>query len=440
VQIQLRDRRARRGAAGAYLVQGLCFAGLLSQVPALQKKFDFTDGQLELILLVVPVVAGLGSLLAGILAPRIGSGLVLRIAGPLVCAAMTCVGFAGTRAELYPSVALFGLALGLVDATMNMQGVAVQHRYGRSILVSFHGAWSIGGIAGALADSGAGRLGLELGPTLGSIALAGVILALLAGPLLYRRAEAVVPTQPLPAEPAEPTGPTGPARRAGRPGQAPKIPWRPLVPIGIAVMMMYIADSATSNWSAKYLDTAMRAGRGVVPLGLAAYLTCQVLGRLVADRPVRRYGPVPPVAVGGLVGGVGMAAVALAPTAAVAVAGFAVVGLGLCVVVPQSFSAAGALDPTGSGVAVARINLFNYVGFVAGAALIGEVDQAAGLRWAFAVPAILCLVVFALAPSFRVAAVGASGWGVPSWGAAGEQPRLSRRPAAPDTRDTAPRR
>jgi MFS family permease len=82
-----RDRRARLGVAGAYLVQGLCFAALVTRVPTLQKSFGFTDGQLTLILLVVPVLAGVGSVLAGLLVPRRGSGVVLRVAGPAVCVA-----------------------------------------------------------------------------------------------------------------------------------------------------------------------------------------------------------------------------------------------------------------------------------------------------------------------------------------------------------------
>jgi MFS family permease len=382
-----RDRRARFGAAGAYLVQGLCFAGLVTRVPTLQKSFHFSDGQLTLILLIVPVVAGVGSVLAGVLAPRIGSALVLRVAGPTVCLAMTVVGFAPDRAVLYVAITVFGLALGAVDATMNMQGVAVQQRYGRSILASFHGVWSIGGILGSLANAGAGRLHLHLGPNLGIIALVGFVLALSVGPLLYRRDEsaALAVDQPADAPP-------------------PRIAWAPIVLVGLAVMLMYISDSATSNWSAKYLQDALRASNSVAPLGLAGYLLCQMLGRLVADWPVRRLGPVLPVAVGGVIGVAGMTLVAVARVPGLAIAGFAIVGFGLCVVVPQSFSAAGALDPTGSGVAIARVNLFNYVGFVVGAGLIGVVDQAAGLRWAFAVPAVLCLGIVGLAPSFRIAA------------------------------------
>jgi MFS family permease len=387
VPIEPRDRRARIGAAGAYFVQGLCFAGLVTRVPTLQKNFGFSDNALLLILLVVPVVAGVGSLLAGALAPRFGSAIVLRIAGPAVCATMTAVGFAPTRPVLYASVAAFGLALGAVDATMNMQGVAVQHRYGRSILVSFHGAWSIGGILGSLANAGAGRLHLSLGPNLGIIALVGLGIALSVGPSLYRHREAAALAVELPPQ-----------------GAPPRIPWRPIVLVGLAVMLMYISDSATSNWSAKYLEDALHASASVAPLGLAGYLGLQMLGRLVADWPVRRFGPVLPVAVGGLVGGAGMLLVSAAHNATLAITGFAIVGLGLCVVVPQSFSAAGALDPTGSGVAIARVNLFNYVGFVVGAGLIGVVNDAAGLRWAFAVPAVLCLGIVGLAPAFGVAA------------------------------------
>jgi MFS family permease len=377
-----RDVRARAGVSGAYFVQGLCFAGLLSQVPSLKDKFGFTEDDLTLVLLAVPVIAGLGSVLAGYLAPRWGSAAVLRISGPLVGVMMTVVGLVPNRLGLYLSVSLFGLFLGSVDASMNMQGVAVQRRYGRSLLASFHGWWSLAGITAALGTAGFTKIGVRLPVQLGVIAAVGIAVALSVGPLLLRQAETV---EPLPA------------------GPAPRIPWRPIVLVGLAVMVMYISDSATSNWGAVYLRDALHGSRSVAPLGLGAYLTCQVLGRAGADRLVRRFGPVPVVAVGGLVGAAGMALVAAAPRPWLGILGFGIVGAGLCVVVPQSFSAAGALDPTGSGLAVARVNLFNYVGFVVGAALIGAVAKGASLRWAFTVPAVLALVIVALAPSFGVA-------------------------------------
>jgi MFS family permease len=358
----------------------MCFAALLTQVPVLQEKFAFSEVGLSLVLLAVPVVAGVGSVLAGLLAGRLGSAIVLRTGGLGVCASILGTGLVSSRTALYVDLAAVGLCLGLVDATMNMQGVAVQRRYGRPLLASLHGVWSAGGIAGALATALTAHGHWTLASALGGVAIVGAGVALAAGPRLLR--------------PAEEAGPL-------RDGVAAAVPWAPIVAVGTAMTLMYIADSATSNWSAVYLHTGLHSSPSVAALGLAAYQTCMVLGRALADRFVARHGPVRAVAAGGAVGVLGLLLVVAANGPALGIAGFAVLGLGLCVVVPQSFSAASQLDPAGTGLAVARVNLFNYVGFVVGAGLIGLVAQGRGLRMAFGVPAVLAIGIVVLARAFR---------------------------------------
>src|SRR5581483_830015 len=122
-----RDRQARLSAYAAFAVQGLCFASLVTQVPRLQSDHHLSDDALNLVLLLVPVIAGVGSVLAGVLFTRIGSGWVLRITQPLVCLAIIAIGLTGSsNAALYPAVALFGLFVGAVDAAMNAQAVSVE--------------------------------------------------------------------------------------------------------------------------------------------------------------------------------------------------------------------------------------------------------------------------------------------------------------------------
>jgi MFS family permease len=382
-----RDRQARIAVSAAYAVQGLCFAGVVTQTAALQKRFDLTDIHLSLVLLSVAILAGVGSVLAGILAPRLSSRVVLRGSALGVCAGVALVGLSPTLAVLYASLVVFGVAVGGVDATMNMQGVDVQARYGRTILNSFHGWWSVAGITAGLIGSGAGYLHLPLAVTTGVIAVLGVATALTAGPRLVTRAE----------EDARPA----PHVQDGTP--PPAIRWWPVMLIGCAVMVVYIGESSASSWSSVLLDKALAAPAWVLPLGLSAYLTFQLLGRVIADRVVARIGVVPTVAAGGLLGAAGFGLIVVATTPALALAGFAVVGVGLCVVVPMAFSTAGALDPTGSGVVIARVNLFNYAGFVVGSFLIGVVGESIGVRPAFAVPAALALFIVPLAFAFRPA-------------------------------------
>jgi MFS family permease len=386
--VTVRDRRARIAASGAFAVQGVCFAAVFSQVPTLRDKFGLDETQLTLVLAAVPIVAGVGSVLAGTLTPRIGSGPVLRTAALGVSIAMAAIGLAPTLGILYAVVAVFGLAVGGVDATMNMQGVAVQRRYGRSILQSCHAWWSVAGIGSALAAIGAGHFGLSLEVFLGAVAAVGAIIALSIGPGLLKRDEE---TSDLPAEQLD----------AGH-----RIPWGPVVLVGLAVMVMFIGDSATTSWSTIFMTDVLGATGGAVPAALFAYLTCQLLGRTVADRFIARAGAMATMITGALLAAVGFGVVATAAAALVAVAGFALVGVGLSVVVPLSFSAAGALDPAGTGVAIARVNLFNYAGVVVGALVIGVVGELVDLRVAFAVPAVLVLLILALAPAFRVAGTG----------------------------------
>jgi MFS family permease len=390
VMVSPRDRLARTGVAGAYFVQGMCFAALLTQVPALQAKFGFSAGELSLVLLAVPVVAGVGSVLAGMLAARLGSAPVLRLGGIGVCAAIVGTGAVASRTALYLVLAAVGLFLGLVDATMNMQGVAVQRRYGRPVLASFQGVWSTGGIAGALATALTAHWRWTLVPSLGAVAVLGAAIALAAGPHLLRRVDEVslVPDT-----------------------VAASIPWAPIAAVGTAMMLMYIADSATSNWSAVYLNSGLHSTQSVAALGVLAYQASMVIGRAFADRFVARFGPVRAVAVGGVVGVMGLLLVVAARGPVLGIAGFAILGLGLCVVVPQSFSVAGELDPAGTGVAVARVNLFNYVGFVVGAALIGAVAEFFGLRVAFLVPAALAVGIVVLARAFRPRTLALGGVG-----------------------------
>ncbi|MFG2005697.1 MFS transporter [Spirillospora sp. NPDC048911] len=383
-----RDRQARFATYAAFAIQGLCFASLVTQVPKIQKSHDLSDATLSLVLLMVPVIAGVGSVLSGFLFARLGSRPVLRISQPAVCLTIVLIGLTGDDdPALYAAVALFGLCVGAVDASMNAQAVAVERRYGVSLITGFYAVWSVAGILGGLWSSLANKVDLSLLTGFAIAAAAGVAASLPTGHRLYDKIEEAA-GQPAPAD----------LKAAGR-----SVPWRPILIVGTAMAVFYLADAAISNYGAKYLEDELSSSDWVGPLGYVAYQVAMVFSRAVADFGVRRSGPIPVVRLGALVGLVGMIGVVIAPNAFVAIPAFAVAGLGLSVIAPISYTAAGRVDPTGLGIAVSRVNVFNYVGFVLGAAVVGAISPISsenGLRLAFIVPTALILVIFATARGF----------------------------------------
>jgi hypothetical protein len=307
---------------------------------------------------------------------------VLRIAQPLVLLSVVAIGLAPGNLALYTATGLFGLFVGAVDASMNAQAVTAEKRYGKSLLTGFHAVWSAAGILAGLWIALANKVGMGLGTGFAIPAAAGLTVCLWTGRGLYPKA-------------LEAASPDGALLKAA----AKRVPWRPILVIGMAVTCMYIADSATSSYSAKYLRDDLHASGFVAPLGYVAYQICMMLSRAGADLLVRAHGATRVVAAGAIVGGLGLLTASAAPGPAVAIAGFAVAGLGLAVVVPTSFSAAGRLDPTGLGIAVARVNVFNYAGFVLGAVVAGTL--AARLWIAYAIGAALTLVILATARGFQ---------------------------------------
>ncbi|MEV0629986.1 MFS transporter [Nonomuraea wenchangensis] len=374
-----RDRQARVATSAVFALQGLSFASLLVQVANLQTKHGIDDGTLTLLLLIVPVFAGVGSMAAGTYAARHGSRPLLRLAQPVVAVAVVLAGLAPNVPLLIPVLLVFGVSVGAVDAGMNMQGVAVERRYGIQVLNGFHCVWSVLSLAGALWASAASGLPLHWIMAIPMVVV--VAGSLFAGPRLCTKEE---------EQPESEVSPIGGS-----------LPWRPLIPICLAMAFLYIGDAAVSNFNTVLMKNELHASASVIPLAYAAYQATTLAVRLGGDVAARRYGPAAIVRIGAVIATAGFLGVVLAPNQVLGIVAFGLTGVGLAVVGPQSFSAAGKLDPAGTGVAIARVNLFNYIGFILGAALIGGIAEAANYRVAYAAPLVLAAAIFVLAPAFQ---------------------------------------
>ncbi|MFJ3691184.1 MFS transporter [[Kitasatospora] papulosa] len=378
------DARLRYGRASlalSFLAQGVTFALLVTRIPAIQDRYGISDGLLPVFLAAVPVLAGVASVVTEKVVARVRPGVVLRWAQPVVMVALLGVG-AGTEVwQVAVALGVFGLAVGALDASMNMMGVSLQRAYGRSIMLGFHAAYSLGGIAGASMAWAGAHWDLSL---LVSYLPAVVVLlpAVLIGSRWYAEGRTA-----------------GDAVALGR-AQAASVPFRLLLPLCLVMAFAYIGDSTVSNWSAKYLQDVLGGSEQLATVPYNVYMVTTLLGRAVGDLGVRRFGAVAVVRGGSVLAAVGFGVVAVAPGAWWGMLGFTLLGLGLCVIVPQTFAAAGRMFPGASDVAVARLNVFNYVGFLVGSPLVGALGDAWSYRGAMLVPMVLVLATLLYARSF----------------------------------------
>jgi MFS family permease len=171
----------------------------------------------------------------------------------------------------------------------------------------------------------------------------------------------------------------------------------PVLLLGLIAFSSFAAEGSAADWSAVYVHETVGTGTGVAGLAFAAFSLGMVVARFVADAVAARFGPTAVVRGGGLVAAAGLGLALVAPHPATSVAGYLLFGVGLAPIVPITFSAAGALDRSRSGVALGWVVTIAYVGAVAGPAVIGFTADALSLRSAlvFAVLLALTAAVFA---------------------------------------------
>ncbi|MFF2508774.1 MFS transporter [Streptomyces sp. NPDC058067] len=377
-------RRGRGSLAFSFFVQGAAFALLVTRIPAIQDQYAISDGLLPVFLAAVPILAGVGSVCTEKLVKRVRPSRVLRWSQPVVLLALLGAGAGDTLWQAALALGAFGLAVGALDASMNMLGVSLQRAYGRSIMLGFHAAYSLGGIVGAsLAWVGA-HWQLSL-----FVSYLPVVVLLL--PAAFVGSRWYVDGAGGAGE-----GVDGAEGAAG----GSSVVFKMLLPLCLVMTFAYIGDSTVSNWSAKYLQDVLGSSEQLSTVPYNVYMVMTLVGRALGDLGVRRFGAVVVVRFGAVVAAAGFGVVAVAPGAWVGMLGFTLLGLGLCVIVPQTFAAAGRLFPNASDSAIARLNVFNYVGFLIGSPLVGALGDAWNYRGAMLVPMVLVLVTLVYARSF----------------------------------------
>lgn len=371
--------RIRIAVSLFYFCQGLAFASWASRIPILKQNLALSEGQLGTILLMLPIGQLLTMALSGKLVTTYGSAKVLRIVVIIYAIILCTIGFAQNAYQLGAILFLFGVIGNMCNIAVNTQGVAAEKVFKKSIMSSFHGAWSIAGFTGALIGLLTMNLGMDT-PTHFSIILVLVIINTLSN---YSY---LVP---------------------GKPQQTEKKsiftkPDRTLVQLGIIGFFSMATEGAMFDWSGVYFKEIVHAPEKVVIVGYASFMIMMAIGRFTGDYVIARLGRQKTLQISGILMFLGMMISVLFPDFWICTFAFMLVGIGVACNVPTVYSLAGKNKNVTPGVALAMVSSISFLGFLLGPPLIGYIAEILDLRYSYAIFSLFGLMMFVMTSKLKL--------------------------------------
>lgn len=384
--------------AALFFANGALFANIVPRYPQIKAELALSNAQLGSAVAAYALGALIIGFGGGALVHRWGSVRVAPASTVAMAGNLVLLGLVPSWAALAAALFVAGALDALADVGGNAHGLRVERLYGRSILNSLHGVWSVGAVVGGLMGAGAAGLAVPLGWHLAGAALVFGALAAAVRPLLLPGRDDV-----------DAAGLHGPPEQ-GHPGQGAPEQGRParrlrlvssLAALAVIAAGAQVLEDAAATWSAVYLREDLGTTAATAGLGFIALQTLQTVGRLVGDRLVTRYGDRAVARAGALLAGGAMAAALAVPTATSTVLAFGAVGLGIGTLIPASLRTADLLPglPRGAGLTVVGSGI--RLGGLTLPPVIGIAADAWGLRLALgAIPvaAVLVLVLAAALP------------------------------------------
>jgi len=354
------NRWPRVATVAVFLAHGLLFASWTAHIPHVKSHLHLSNAGLGVALLGAPLGSVSAMLLSARLLPHFGSRAMVRVGLLGYCAAGVFVGLAGSLGALFIAMFVWGAFQGALDVSMNTQAVAVERECRRPLMSGFHGCWSIGALAGA----GLGVIGVAVGLSLSlQLLVLGALVLVVVGSLTPRM---------LPE-----TTPSTRTRSVGRPSVLRLS--RPVLVLGAIAFASMLCEGASADWAAVYLRGPLHSSATTAGFGYAAFMLTMVAIRLSGNRLLARFRArvVLPVLAG--IATTGFVAGLIGDRDGSAIAGFACLGIGLGLIVPTVFSAAGRLPGLNPGTAIATVSACGWLGFVCGPPLIGGLASATSL-------------------------------------------------------------
>ncbi|GAC1437944.1 MAG: MFS transporter [Sediminibacterium sp.] len=360
------SKKANRWAVAAFFfMAGLSFASWASRIPDIKLKLQLNDAGLGGVLFALPVGLMTGLPLSGWSVSKWGSKRMVTIAAIGYPLTLVLLGLVTHTWQLVGVLFVFGLFGNLFNISVNTQAVGVESLYGRSIMASFHGIWSLAGFTGAAI--GTFLVSKDVSPFFHFclICSMGILLSFIVQGYALSK-DSGKSDQPIFAKPDA-----------------------AIMKLGLIAFGSMVCEGTMFDWSGVYFQKVVAVPKELTTLGYAAFMSTMAGGRFIGDWLTLKLGIQRMLQCSGIVITSGLLTAVIFPTIVPSTIGFLLVGIGVSSVVPLVYGAAGRSKTMSPGVALAAVSTIGFLGFLLGPPVIGFIAQASSLRWSFTLIAIL---------------------------------------------------
>lgn len=355
----------QRRVFAAFAIYSFVMGNIFPRLPDIQHSMGVPEGALGFGLIGTPVGTLLALTFGTPLLEKVGRRPALLALIPLLAIFYTIASLAPNPIVFFILLIPVGLCIGLLEAIINLEADRVEHQVGRRIMNRAHGFWSFGffgaGLFGGLMAQLAVPVPLHLA---GVVPFSIIAVAILLGGF----------------EPA-------PMRAGGSTEKAPlfaapTLGILVLVAVTLAAMVM---EGAYMDWSAIYMTKVFTSAPFLAGMAVALGAGAQAVTRFFADAFVEKYSPTSVARVLLVIIGIGILLVFFAPSELVALAGFALLGLGTSAIFPLAMSAAAQRTDRPAAINVAAFAQTSFVTFLLAPPILGFIAEHFGIRWSFGI-------------------------------------------------------
>ena len=371
-----------------FLAQGLCFSSWASRIPDIKEIFTVNDALYwGIVLFMIPVGKFVAIPLAGYLVSKLGSRIMVQISIMGYALSLFAIGTALNIYMLGVFLFCFGVFWNLCDISLNTQGIGIERLYGRKIMASFHGGWSLAACLGALI--GFIMIVSDVTPFWHFTLIAALILLLTMVSRRYLQDD--VSTAEVKEEAVE---------DKSEKWQYIKKPEMLLIKLGLVGLFALVVESAMFDWSGIYFESVLQVPKSL-QIGFLVFMVMMTVGRFLANYAYRIWGKQRVLQLSGAFIFIGFFTSALLGSTVDSMAlkvivnsfGFMLVGLGISSMVPTIYSLVGAKSKTPVGIALTILSSISFIGSLVAPLLIGAISQAFNMEYAYMVVGLLGLCI-----------------------------------------------